>query len=352
MSDMPSRPRKPRPASAHASADAATSVAIGALEQLAPGQNPLVVDEPSGQLAAALASAGAEPQIWSRHALGTSAAAPWPPPGPFTSAFVRLPKSKTALDFALSAAASSLPPGAPLVLFGSNDEGIRSAAPRLSAVADDAVTVETRRHSRLLLGLRRADIAGFRSRLSDWRSLSTMMIAGRERSWVTYPGLFAEGMLDAGTALLLAHLPDLPRAARVLDFGCGTGAIGAAVLARHPQAAVDLLDADALAIEAARENVPAARLLLGDGLVAAGATRYDAILSNPPIHSGVEEHHGTLRGLIANAPRHLKTNGILLIVLQRRLKGAELMRAAFGNVEVVAENSRFRVLLSRTGALS
>lgn len=333
-------------------ADAATAVMIGALEHLAPGQSPLIVDEPSSHLAAALAAAGAKPQVWSRHAHTTSAATPWPPVGPFTAAFVRLPKSKAALDFALSAAASTLPPGAPLVLFGGNDEGIRSAAPRLAPFADDVVTVDMRRHCRVLMGIRRAHIAGLRHRLRDWRFLGTISIDGAERPWVTYPGLFAEGMLDEGTALLLLRLPSLRVNARVLDFGCGSGVIGAAVLARYPQASIDLLDADALAIEAARENVPAARLLLGDGLAAAGSARYDAILSNPPIHAGVEEHHGTLRGLIADAPRHLKVTGVLLIVVQRRLKAAEPMQAAFGNVEAVAENSRFRVLLSRMNASS
>ncbi len=73
----------------------------------------------------------------------------------------------------------------------------------------------------------------------------------------------AAGRLDEGTALLLGVLPPLPPGARVLDFGCGSGAIGAAALAASPGLAVTMLDNDAVALEAVRENVPDARRVLG-----------------------------------------------------------------------------------------
>jgi 16S rRNA (guanine1207-N2)-methyltransferase len=327
--------------------DAAASVVIGVLDQLAAGPSPLVVDEPSGRLAQALSAGGATPQSWLRHAGGSVPAAPWPPPGPFTSAFVRLPKSKGALDLALHAAASVLPARAALVLFGRNDEGIRSAVPRLAGLASDVASIDARRHCRVLAGARRDHIPGLRPSLADWCLQSRVAIDGRERPWITYPGLFAEGGLDAGTALLLTHLPVLRPNARVLDFGCGSGLIGANVLARQPRVALDLLDADAVALVAARENLPDARCILAADLAAVGRVRYDAILSNPPLHAGAREYHGVLADLIARARHHLVPHGMLQIVVQRRVKAAELMQAAFGAVEVVAEDARFRVLRSR-----
>ena len=327
-------------------ADAATEVMLGLLDQLAPGARPLVVEEASGELYAGLSARGCAVQAWLRNVGAGGEARAWPPVGPFSAAFLRLPKAKGALDLALHAAASVVPGGAPIILFGANDEGIRSAASRLETVADNVRTLDTRRHCRVLMGVRREEIAGLKEQLSDWRAVGDIEIAGARRAWVSYPGLFAGGRLDDGTAMLLAHLPVLGENARVLDFGCGTGVIGAAILVKQPQAVVDFVDTDALAIEAVRENVPAGRAMLGDRLAATGKGRYDAIVSNPPLHAGVEEDHGTMQRLIRDAPGRLNGGGVLQLVVQRRVKAGELMQEAFGNVAVVAEDGRYRVLRS------
>jgi SAM-dependent methyltransferase len=50
---------------------------------------------------------------------------------------------------------------------------------------------------------------------------------------------------------------------RVLDVGCGTGALSAAILARNPKASVTGIDPSASFIEGCRANYPAARFVVG-----------------------------------------------------------------------------------------
>jgi 16S rRNA (guanine1207-N2)-methyltransferase len=103
--------------------------------------------------------------------------------------------------------------------------------------------------------------------------------------------------------------------------------IGAAALAAAPDIVLDLLDDDAVALEAARENVAGAHLVLGAGLADAGATDYAAILSNPPLHKGIAEDHALLEQLIADAPTHLRSGGCLQIVVQRASRWSACCRS-------------------------
>lgn len=334
-------------------ADAPTSVVLDSLDAIAFGATPLVVDETSGQLVTALHERGATPQMWRRFADGDAAGEAWPPSAACSSAFVRLGKDRRALAMALDAVASVVASGGAIVLFGANAEGVKSAAKSLDVVAQDVVTVDTRRHSRVLAGTRRVEIDGLRGSLQAWREVHHVTFAGKTRPWVGYPGVFAGGGLDDGTALLLDHLPDLSARKQgtiVLDLACGTGIIAAVVRERYSNASVDLVDADAVAVIAARENVAGATVICGDGLAAAPRARYDAILSNPPIHDGIEESLGFLERLIREAPTHLAVGGVLQVVIPSRIRAAaEWFAAAFAETTTVALDRRFHVIRGTKG---
>ena len=297
----------------------------------------------AGALPALLAGRGIDFSLWNRRLVGSSGAQPWPPAGPFDVTLLRLPKAKDEQQMAAHACLSVLVPGGRLIVYGGNDEGIRSAGDRLEGLCGQIETLATRGHGRILMAHRPTDSAGLRASLAAWRSVVPVAIAGAVRDWTSYPGVFAAGRIDEGTALLLSALPPLRPGERVLDYGCGSGMIGAAALAAQPGIALDLVDEDAVALEAARDNVPGARIVLGSKLADCGSTDYAAILSNPPLHKGIVEDHGLLEQLIADAPAHLRPGGVLAIVVQRRVPLENLLAKQFADIAVPAENGRYRV---------
>lgn len=278
---------------------------------------------------------------WNRRAGGTAGPSPEPQPGSFDVALLRLPKVKAELEMSAHQAMARVRIGGQLIIYGGNDEGARTMAKRLAALDAEAVTVASEGHGRVI-SLTRKEGADVRGALSDWRHEEPITLAGMPRRWISYPGLFAGGALDHATALLIAYLPPLSPTARVLDFGCGTGVICAAVHDAAPAATVFALDIDTLALEAVRENVPSAIRLVGTNLDPA-ESKLDLIVSNPPIHDGIAESLEVLHALIKRAPKLLRRNGRLMLVVQRRIALQHELAAAFKTVDIVADDGRFLV---------
>lgn len=323
--------------------DAAAEVMADCVPQLALGNNVLVAGEAVPVLREALKAAGCQMTLWLRRASSNAEATPWPAEGPYSAALIRLPRAKDELDMLLHAAAARVPAGGLIAVYGANDEGIRSVAARIEPLLGTAETVDQRAHCRVTVARRPAEIAGLRSRLDDWRQTARITLGGTEREWVAYPGVFAKGGLDDGTRLLVGALATLPPPASVLDYGCGTGVIAAHVQTQFPGARIEMADWDALAILSASQNVLAATAHIAAALADLGASTYELIVSNPPIHDGKSEDYTVLGQLIAQAPARLTPKGQLLLVVQRRVPVAEWLAAAFGKVEKAAEDTRFCV---------
>ncbi len=243
----------------------------------------------------------------------------------------------------LHAAASVLEPGGSILVYGAKDEGIQSALAPMEDICPGAEVVAIGGRSRVMKGVRGAEVPGLRGSLGGWKSRLFLDFPGLPSSWVSYPGIFAHGRLDEGTRLLLDALPPLPTGARVLDYGCGSGVVGYMVWSRGEELLVELLDVDAVALEAVKENVPGGRIHLQDGLPPADMGPFDAIFSNPPFHRGKEEDPEMIVSLVRGAPALLRPKGLLVFVAQRRLPLEGVLRSCLGKVTVLAEDSTFRV---------
>jgi 16S rRNA (guanine1207-N2)-methyltransferase len=238
---------------------------------------------------------------------------------------------------------SRLAPTGALTLAGANDEGIRSCGKTLEEVFEEVKMLDARRHCRVWEA--RVPRPGLRASADAWmEELEADSPLGRLRWW-SYPGCFAHGRLDEGSCRLMHHLPETAEPIHALDFACGAGALSLALKQRCPQVTLDLTDADALAVRAAQRALPEARVWCRDGLRGLKGRTYDLIMSNPPLHDGVQADRRVLEGFLGKVRDHLKPEGVLLLVTERSVQISP--RVQLKGVKSLEEGQGFRVWTGR-----
>ena len=173
-----------------------------------------------------------------------------------------------------------------------------------------------------------------------------MTFRGLEMRFMTDAGVFSKGDIDKGTVLLLDSLPDI-LSGRVLDLGCGWGAVGIAVNKKWPDTSVTMTDVNRRALELARDNAgrngARVRCVESDGFAALSDEKFDVILMNPPIRAGKQ----VTERLYREAAEHLEKGGALMLVIRRQQGAESCMRylgTLFGTVEKAAKSGGYWVL--------
>jgi 16S rRNA (guanine1207-N2)-methyltransferase len=155
----------------------------------------------------------------------------------------------------------------------------------------------------------------------EWRALGIPRgIPGT--GFITQAGIFSSGHIDPGSRLLADHLPGNLHG-HAADPGAGWGFLSDALLRRCPKIErLDLFEADARALDCARKNLAFHQRDLGfhwhdvtTGLPGA----YDAIVMNPPFHSGQAADVDLGRAFLTSAAAALKRGGKLFLVANRQL---------------------------------
>ena len=275
--------------------------------------------------------------------------AAWHDPGDekYPSGIVFLPRERALLEMTLIMAAAALRRQAPVWLTGSIRGGARSARAPIERFLGAVKSTRAARHSVLYLAETPAS-AALAAGLDGFARDYAFDFLGNTVNVVSLPGVFSHARLDPGTRLLLDTVASLkPGGARVLDFGCGSGAVGTALGLAWRSAKIDMVDSSARALEASRRTLAANGL--DPGLAKASdafsdvTDRYDLILSNPPFHSGAATDRRAVEGLVREASSHLLPGGRLRLVANHFLKYGPLLKAGVGNASVVAEDASYRV---------
>ncbi|HKZ49746.1 MAG TPA: methyltransferase [Candidatus Nanoarchaeia archaeon] len=159
-------------------------------------------------------------------------------------------------------------------------------------------------------------------------------------------GVFSLKEIDSASKLLIEKA-ELPKSGRILDLGCGYGAIGIVAAKACPGCDVILTDINRRAVKLAIENVLLnrvnAEVRQGSIYEPVKGEKFDVILLNPPIVAGRD----IVLSMIRQAPAHLNKNGSLQIVA-RKTKGGEFlfkeMKKIFSEVKVLAKSGGFWVV--------
>ena len=169
---------------------------------------------------------------------------------------------------------------------------------------------------------------------------------GHELALTSGSGVFAQGRVDIGTAVLFRET-EPPTGGTLLDLGCGYGVIGCALATAVPTSRVWAVDVNERAVLLANEN--AAALGIADRFTATTPegipddVELDEIWSNPPIRIGKDALHALL---LTWLPR-LRPGGRAVMVVGKNL-GADSLQKWLGEqgypTTRLASAKGFRVL--------
>jgi len=261
---------------------------------------------------------------------------------------VNLSRQKDLLRMLLDCAASLLTEDGTLWLAGKNKAGIKSADKFLKLRFGQVRKLDNARHCTLYEAGNSLNRHPFAP--SSYRQVWALNSQHNGINVISYPGVFAHGRLDAGTALLLDALAKMKLEGDVLDFACGAGVIGACIAASQPQTCVSLLDSNALALRASEETLAVNHLngsvLASDGLAQLKGS-FDLIVSNPPIHAGVKTDSHLGMKLLESVHEFINPGGMLIMVANVHLPYESWLAQKFKRFNELVANDNYKVIVAK-----
>ncbi len=181
----------------------------------------------------------------------------------------------------------------------------------------------------------------------DWNAKEIeSYLRGNKLKFITTSGVFSKDKVDAGTEVL-TNSAIVDKGWKILDFGCGYGAVGIAI-AKSCKCEVWMTDVNERAVMLAKKNAKLndvdVKVMQSDIFENLGE-QFNAIILNPPQSAGKE----LCFKMIDESKEHLCKSGLLQIVARPAKGGKTLankMLETFGNMKEIAKRNGYKVYVS------
>lgn len=255
------------------------------------------------------------------------------PEGRYAAAIVFLPRAKQ-LAHRLIFQAAQVTDGL-VIVDGAKTDGVESVLKGCRKRAEVSAPL-SKAHGKLFSF---AAGPGF----EDWAPEPEQKIEG---GFTTAPGVFSADGIDPASRLLAGLLP-AKLGAKVADLGGGWGYLSARILERPDIEELHLIEADHAALACARKNLPDDRMRFWweDATQWQPQALLDAVVTNPPFHTGRAADPDLGRAFIRSAAGLLTPCGELWLVANRHLPYEAEMARYFAQVEEAGGDNRFKALV-------
>ena len=257
----------------------------------------------------------------------------------YDMALVSITRNRVETRGLIATAWAALNPGGTLVVDGDKSDGIEGLLKDAKTVLPVEGTT-SKAHGKVFWATRQAPD---NPAIAQWRDAAQPRT--NDAGFVVAPGIFSADGVDPGSARLASHFT-AKISGRVADFGAGWGWLSNQLLTVAPDiTAIDLYEAEAAALDAARHNVtdPRAGYFWADVPNTACREPYDTIIMNPPFHQTRKAEPQLGIGFITSAQRFLKPGGQLWMVANRHLPYEATLEKAFRRIEKRHEDTQFKV---------
>lgn len=152
----------------------------------------------------------------------------------------------------------------------------------------------------------------------------------------TFDTLFSPNAIDKGTLAMLSQTEFSPDD-KVLDLGCGYGAVGILAAKLIGQDKVTMCDISETAVRCSQNNaklnqVPDIAVILSDGFENIRGNDFTVILSNPPYHTDFS----VAKRFIEDGFHRLALGGRMLMVTKRLTWYKNKLASVFGGCKIHA----------------